>query len=164
LISNPVSTPQPIVNTPSSLAPPATPTLLALRLGYAGLLPFVLGAALVWLVRADAHPFATLMLSCYAAVIVSFLGGIHWGLSMRHGAQAVPPWFYGWAVVPSLVAWVAVVMPPYAGLVVHGVMLVACYLVDRRSYPLLGAANWLTLRFRLTVVASLSCFVGAAGS
>jgi hypothetical protein len=43
-------------------------------------------------------------------------------------------------------------------------MLVACYLVDRRTYPLFGAAAWLTLRFRLTVVASLSCFVGAAGS
>lgn len=142
----------------------ATAFTLSTRLGYVGLLPFVLGAALVWLVRADAHPYATLMLSCYAAVIVSFLGGIHWGLTMRQVPTAVPTWFFGWGVVPSLVAWVAVVMPPYAGLVVHGVMLVACYLVDRRSYPLLGAANWLTLRFRLTVVASLSCFVGAAGS
>jgi hypothetical protein len=137
---------------------------LAMRLGYAGLLPFALGAVLVWLVRDDAHPYATLMLSCYAAVIISFLGGIHWGLAMRQAAAGAPPWLYGWGVVPSLVAWVAVVMPPYAGLVVHGVMLVACYLVDRRTYPLLGAAPWLTLRFRLTVVASLSCFVGAAGS
>ncbi|MFM8901522.1 MAG: DUF3429 domain-containing protein [Burkholderiales bacterium] len=150
------------MNTPLPVA--ASPSELALRLGYAGLIPFVVVAILVWLVRADAQPFATLMVSCYAAVIVSFLGGIHWGLTMRHSGRVVPPWFYGWAVLPSLVAWVAVVMPPYAGLVVHGVMLVACYLVDRRSYPLLGAANWLTLRFRLTVVASLSCFVGAAGS
>jgi hypothetical protein len=27
-----------------------------------------------------------------------------------------------------------------------------------------ASAAWLTLRFRLTVVASVSCFVGAAGS
>jgi hypothetical protein len=67
-------------------------------------------------------------------------------------------------VVPSLVAWVAVLMPAYAGLVVHGVMLMVCYLVDRRVYPAQGAAAWLTLRFRLTAVASLSCFIGAAGS
>ena len=140
---------------------------MALRLGYVGLLPFVVGAALVWLVggNADAHAFSTLMLSCYAAVIISFLGGIHWGLAMRQQAgMGAPAWLYAWGVVPSLVAWVAVVMPPYAGLVVHGVMLVTCYLVDRRTYPMLGAAPWLTLRFRLTVVASLSCFVGAAGS
>jgi hypothetical protein len=76
----------------------------------------------------------------------------------------VDPGRFVWGVVPSLVAWVAVMMPPYAGLVVLGVMLVVCYLVDRRVYPLHGAAGWLTLRFRLTAVASLSCFIGAAGS
>ncbi len=141
-------------------SPPPTPA--ALRLGYAGLLPFVIGALLVWVVRPEAHPYATAMLAAYAAVIVSFLGGIHWGLAMR---QAQPPRaLLAWGVLPSLVAWVAVVMPAYAGLVVLGAMLVVCYLVDRRVYPQHGAAAWLTLRFRLSAVASLSCFVGAAGS
>ena len=55
---------------------PTTPSAAALRLGHAGLLPFVIGAALVWLVRPDAHPYVTAALSAYAAVIVSFLGGI----------------------------------------------------------------------------------------
>jgi hypothetical protein len=63
-----------------------------------------------------------------------------------------------------LVAWPALVMPPSAGLVVLGAMLVACYLVDRRIYPHAGVATWLKLRFRLSLVASLSCFLGAAGS
>ncbi len=151
--------PEPCLNPVPS---PTSPTVAALRLGHAGLLPFVLGAALVWLVRPDAHPYVTAALSAYAAVIVSFLGGIHWGFAMRQ-ADA-PATLAGWGVVPSLVAWVAVVMPPYAGLVVLGAMLVACYLVDRRVYPAQGAAAWLTLRFRLTAVASLSCFIGAAGS
>ncbi len=132
----------------------------ALRLGYAGLVPFVLGALLVWLVRPDAHPYVTAALSAYAAVIVSFLGGIHWGIGFRDGT----PSSFGWGVVPSLVAWPAVLMPPYAGLVVHGAMLVLCYMVDRRSYPQHGLAPWLTLRFRLSAIASLSCFIGAAGA
>jgi len=147
------------LNLATSLSAP-TPT--ALRLGHAGLLPFVIGAALVWLVRPDAHPYVTAALSAYAAVIVSFLGGIHWGLAMRQ--SDAPPTLPAWGVVPSLVAWVAVMMPAYAGLVVHGAMLVACYVVDRRVYAEQGAAAWLTLRFRLTAVASLSCFIGAAGS
>ena len=121
----------------------STPQSTANRLAYAGLVPFVLGALLVWLVRAEAHPYVALALSAYAAVILSFL------------------W---WGVVPSLVAWPAAVMPPDAGLVVQGVMLLACYGVDRRLYPQLGAAGWLTLRFRLSAVAALSCFIGAAGS
>lgn len=141
---------------------PNAPSALALRLGHAGLLPFVAGAALIWIVRADAHPYVAAALSAYAAVILSFLGGIHWGFGMRSAAAA--PSLFGWGVLPSLIAWVAVVMPPYAGLVVQGVALVAGYLVDRRVYPLHGAAAWLLLRFRLTGVASLSCFVGAAGS
>jgi putative flippase GtrA len=154
--------PEPCVNASSALAALPAPTPAALRLGHAGLLPFVLGAVLTWLVRPDAHPYVTAALSAYAAVIVSFLGGIHWGFAMRQSGPATS--LSLWGVVPSLVAWVAVMMPAYAGLVVHGVMLVVCYGVDRRVYPAQGAAAWLTLRFRLTAVASLSCFIGAAGS
>ncbi len=131
-------------------------------LGYAGLLPFVGGAALVWLVQGEAHVYAAMALAAYAAVIVSFLGGIHWGLAMRQPEP--PPTTLVWGVVPSLVAWPAVIMPAYAGLVLLGLMLVVSYLVDRRSYPRLGAAPWLVLRFRLSAVAALACFVGAAGS
>ena len=64
----------------------------------------------------------------------------------------------------ALVAFVAVLMPPYAGLVIHGVMLAACYLVDRKVYPVQGIAHWLTLRFRLSSIAALCCFLGAAGA
>ena len=141
-------------------APALTPT--ALRLGYAGLLPFVAGAMLVWLVRPDARPYTLLALSAYAAVIVSFLGGIHWGLALR--LPEPPPVLLGWGVVPSLVAWLAVMMPASSGLVVLGAMLLACYAVDRRLYPVYGAAHWLTLRFRLSAVAAASCFIGAAGT
>jgi hypothetical protein len=149
------------VSAPAAAAP-HPPTLQALRLGYGGLLPFALGAALTWIVRPEALPFVSAALAAYAAVIVSFLGGIHWGFAFRGGAADASLFNHG--VVPSLVAWVAVVMPAYAGLVVLGVMLVVCYLVDRRVYPAQGAAAWLTLRFRLTAVGSLCCFIGAAGS
>ena len=143
---------------PSGSALPAT----AQRLGYAGLIPFVAGALLVWLVREDAHPYVTLALSAYAAVIVSFLGGIHWGLAFRH---SVPPLrLLGWGVAPSLVAWVAVIMPPSSGLVILGAALVGCYLVDRRIYLEQGVGHWLTLRFRLSAVAAFCCFIGAAGT
>ena len=145
---------------PAPYTPPLTDT--ARLLGHLGLLPFVLGALLVWVVNPEAHPYAALALAGYAAVIVSFLGGIHWGLAFR--LSAPPASLFVWGVVPSLVAWLAVMMPASAGLVVQGVMLVVCYLVDRRVYPQQGLAHWLTLRFRLSMVASLCCFLGAAGT
>lgn len=147
---------------PGPLAAGTPPDTMALRLAYAGLLPFVLGALLVWLVRPEVHPYVALALAAYGAVVLSFLGGIHWGLAMRQ--PQAPTRVLLWGVVPSLVAWPATLMPPDAGLVVQGLMLLACYGVDRRLYPALGAAGWLTLRFRLSAVAALACFIGAAGS
>lgn len=136
--------------------------LWARQLGYAGMLPFVGGAVLVHLVWPEAHPYAVLALAAYASTIVAFLGGVHWGVAFT---QAHPdPKLFAWGVVPSLVAWVAIVMPPSAGLVVLGVMLIACYAVDRRLYTRHGLQRWLVLRFRLSAVAALSCFLGAAGT
>jgi len=138
---------------------------VALRLAHAGLLPFILGALLVWLLGGrypEEHAFVTYALSAYAALIISFLGGIYWGFAFREAEPSAQT--FAWGITPSLVAWVGVLMPAYAGLVVQGAMLVICYSVDRRLYPRHGAAAWLTLRFRLSAVAALSCFLGAAGS
>jgi hypothetical protein len=141
---------------------------VALGLGYAGLLPFAAGAVLVWWVRADALPHLPHLphlargLAAYGALIVSFLGGIHWGLAMRQISPSSR--LLIWGVLPSLVVWPAVMVPPAAGLVIIGVMLLICYAVDRVLYAEQGVAPWLTLRFRLSTVAALCCFVGAAGS
>jgi Protein of unknown function (DUF3429) len=138
---------------------------LAHRLGYAGLIPFVLGSALIWLIGdrdLDQHAFVSLAMSAYAGLIISFLGGIHWGLSFARGLTGRRPLI--WGIGAALLAWLGVLMAPYAGLALHGGVLIACYVIDRRVYPLLGAADWLTLRFRLTLVAALSCFLAAAGS
>jgi hypothetical protein len=139
------------------------PNPVGLWLGYAGLIPFVLGALLALLVREDLYHYVTRGLAAYGAVIVTFLGGIHWGLGMRDPAPMATSMPFAWGAVPALVAWFAIVMPPDAGLMILGVMLVVCYLVDRRSYAAHGLGAWLTLRFRVTAVAALSCFIVAAG-
>jgi Protein of unknown function (DUF3429) len=140
----------------------AAPSPWAWRLGYGGLLPFVVGAALVWLVRADVLPYVARGLAAYGALIVSFLGGMHWGLAMRQPTPSTRGLV--WGVVPSLLAWPAVMMPPHAGLVHVGLLLVLTYAVDRVLYAEHEVAHWLTLRFRLSSVAALCCFIGAAGS
>ena len=134
----------------------AEPGTLARRLGHLGLVPFVAGALFVWLLgtRLDDEPF-------------SFLGGLHWGMLMwLSGSAADEPALQKralWVGIGySLAGLVAVLMPPHAGLALIGFVLIACYLIDRKLYPAMGTAGWLTLRFRLTLVASLSCFLAAA--
>ncbi len=136
------------------------PDALALRLSYAGLLPFVLLAALLWIVQTDLRPWLTIALTSYAGLIASFLGGIHWGIAATQAANA-RRFHQIWGVMASLIAWLGLIMPAYAGLPLIAALLVACYLIDRKSYPAAGWSEWMPLRLKLSVVAVLSCLVGA---
>lgn len=140
--------------------------ILIRRLGHAGLIPFVLLTLLLWLVIPEQHPFVALALQAYGAVIVSFLGGIHWGAGFRQALSThhAPRVHFLWGVTPSLLAWVGIMMPAFAGLPWLGMVLLLCYWMDRRTWPDLGLAPWLPLRLQLTTVASLSCFVAAAAT
>ena len=131
------------------------------RLSYAGLIPFVLLALLMWLVHADLLPFVSIALAAYAAAIASFLGGIHWGLGFMKG-EAATRFHFVWGVLPSLMAWLALMMPAHAALPLLGLVLIACYAVDRKTYPEVGLSRWLPMRLQLTVVAVLSCVLSAA--
>ena len=139
---------------------------LILALGYGGLLPFAGLALLMWLVDSDLVPFVALALQGYGAAIVSFLGGIHWGVGLRYAATHTEGHRFHlvWGVAPALLAWVALLMPAYAGLPALAAVLALCYLVDRRTWAGAGLAQWLPLRFRLTLVAGLSCLLGAAAT
>lgn len=137
-------------------------------LAYAGLIPFVLLGLLVWLVAPELQAWVAIALTGYAALIASFLGGIHWGIgwnAMREaGVMPLPHArrsHFLWGVAPSLLAWPGLLMPPHAGLAWLGLVLLVCYLVDRVLYNEAGLHDWLTLRFRLTAVACLSCFIAA---
>jgi Protein of unknown function (DUF3429) len=131
------------------------------QLGYAGLIPFVLLAALMWLVDTDLLPFVSVALVGYAAAIASFLGGVHWGIGFLRG-EAAPRVHFVWGVAPSLMAWIALLMSADAALPLLALVVVVCYLVDRKLYPKAGLAEWLPMRLRLTVVAAASCMLGAA--
>ncbi len=140
--------------------PLSRPSVAAQALGLAGLLPFIAGAALPWLMQPGWRMLAASALLTYAALIVSFLGGIHWGLAMR---QAHPPKAQlVWGVVPSLLGWLAVLLDTPWGLLLMAVSLVICYGVDRFAYQRQGVAAWLGLRALLTVVAVLCCLSGLA--
>jgi Protein of unknown function (DUF3429) len=127
-----------------------------LWLGYGGLLPFVGLALLMWAVPARLQPMMALALVAYGAVIASFLGGVHWGTGFLMG-EAAPRLQFVWGVVPSLVGWLALLLPARAGLPVLALLLAGCYAVDRMTYPAVGLGRWLPMRLQLTVVAALSC-------
>jgi hypothetical protein len=81
-------------------------------LGLSGLLPFAAAALAVLLAPDHWSGFARGALIAYGAVILSFLGAVHWGLALR--APAAEAWATPWrlvlGVVPSLISWVAMLL------------------------------------------------------
>ena len=137
--------------------PPAT----AVWLGYGGLIPFVGLSVALWIAGPAWRGFCTTALLAYGAVIASFLGAIYWGFAMRNVAgQHIR--LYLWGVVPGLVAWLALLANPVAGLWLIAGLLWVCYAVDRAAYARHELQHWLPLRLRLTAVASASCVAAAA--
>lgn len=71
----------------------------AQRLGYAGLLPFLaftLGGLL------DVYgDHAIRLFVIYSALILSFLGGVHWGVAMQ--SEGSPSRALKWSMVPSII-------------------------------------------------------------
>jgi hypothetical protein len=86
---------------------------IALLLGIAGLIPFLvcgLGALSPVLPNAERSLQA---LVAYGAVVLAFLGGVHWGFGLD--AAGSPPAEvqrarYGLGVLPALIGWVAVLV------------------------------------------------------
>jgi Protein of unknown function (DUF3429) len=158
----------------------SAPNALAKRLGYAGLAPFILLPALLWITKTDQlaallwigqaylHSWLAMALTSYAALIATFLGGIHWGIAggmandIGAGSLRTQRNFHLiWGVTPSLIAWIGLIMPAHAGLPLIAALLMACYFVDRSSYAKAGWSAWLPMRLQLTIVATLSCLIGA---
>lgn len=143
---------------PSAASQTSGPPALAWMLGLAGLIPFLAGAAFQWFSPPGWRMLAGSALLTYGAVIVSFLGGIHWGLAMRSSSAPGPRLI--WGVVPSLLGWLGVLLDSPWGQAVLVISLLACFAVDRVSYRELGLQAWLPLRALLTTVASLSVAIG----
>jgi hypothetical protein len=136
------------------------PSRLVQLLGYTGLIPFVTLALAVWFGPPHYQTPAAQALLGYGACILSFLGAIYWGLNMRDSRNA-PQALWIWGVSPSLIAWVALLVPLPFGLWLIAAGLVTCLIVDKAAYLRFGAAPWLPMRLVLTVVASASCLAGA---
>jgi hypothetical protein len=83
----------------------------ALLLGLGGVLPFAAcAAAMVVLDDAAWQAEAAQALAAYGAVILSFLGGVRWGAAFAlPRAQLTPELVL--AVIPSLLAWCALLLP-----------------------------------------------------
>lgn len=131
-------------------------------LGFAGLVPFVVLTALTLVGPDGWRDWVSLGLIAYGAVILSFLGGITWGLAVTRNKTRDP--LYLASMGPFFAAWVALLLPPFFGLLLLMVAflgsLVNDYLLKKAG---LSPGWFFTLRLTLTAIVVACLAVAAFG-
>ena len=135
-------------------------------LGLAGIAPQVICCVLV--AGGGPYQWAALAAGClYAAIILSFLGGLWWMAGLLSGERGA--WIYVLAVIPSLAGWAAL-LPwvfgwnwPVPSLVALGLLLLASPLADRAMARRIAfPAEWLRLRMAMAGGLGISTLLLAA--
>ena len=132
-------------STKSGTIPP-----MAQLLGWGGVIPFLGCGLAVHTNNADLVLYGFVGGTSYAAVILTFLGAVHWGLAMSDNR---PQGWFIWSTTPSLLAWASLLifdvdLRLYALVPLFGL----AWCVDRiAANQQLIPVRYMRLRTRLTI-------------
>ncbi|QFX95758.1 DUF3429 domain-containing protein [Acidithiobacillus thiooxidans ATCC 19377] len=121
---------------------------MAKILGWAGIIPLILANLGFW----KGYGVVALTLgNMYAAIILSFLGAIHWGLAMNREHSDDAPMLMMWSVIPALWGFFALWWSAPVALALLILGFIAQWFADYRINKRLNLPNWfLPLRSGLT--------------
>ena len=131
----------------------------ALVLGVSGLIPFVAGGVLVWLPQLKAiAPTIPALVFFYAALIVSFLGGVRWGAAMQNATTGTAlARELSASVIPTLITFVCYIFSLPAALTMLLILILSQGLVDILAVRQKKLVAWYApLRLLLSGVAGAS--------
>ena len=90
------------------------PPSVALVWGWMGVVPLAACAIAALALTPETAALASRVAIAYGAIILTFIGGVHWGLAMKDIDASTQLYTVG--IVPSIVALCAVLAPPVAGI------------------------------------------------
>jgi hypothetical protein len=132
--------------------------LAAKILSFSGLIPFLACTYFEWSHFVDTFNWLEAHLT-YSAVILSFLGGLHWAFAMTLTSlnTRAKNFRFIWGVIPSLIAWLSFGLHPLEA----NVLLVIGFLLQLWQDMVLHRSTqlpkwYLPLRIKLTAVVCLS--------
>ena len=121
---------------------------MGMRLGYLGLIPFVVGA-ITALLSQELVSLAFQAFILYSLAILSFMGGVNWGLALITGTRQSTRLLI--SVIPVVAAWICLIaLPAPLTLAVLGGGFIAQWFIDRSILAELPIPSWyLEMRPRL---------------
>ncbi|QPC77946.1 hypothetical protein HYE68_008698 [Fusarium pseudograminearum] len=102
----------------------------------------------------------------YGAVIISFLGAIHWGLEYAEKSPSLQRtrFRYGMGLASSIIAWPTVMLPIEYALTTQFMAFVGLYFADSRAATKGWAPRWYgSYRFLLTAMVGAAIFISLIG-
>jgi Protein of unknown function (DUF3429) len=135
---------------------PRTPLLL----GWAGVIPFaVLSIAAALDVSLPWFEARSLLIG-YSVCILSFMGGVQWGLAMLTPAERRSRTRFAVSVTPALFAWISLALPSSIALLVLALSFASLFAYDAYTVRAAGSPTWyLPYRRQLTVAVIASLLV-----
>ena len=127
--------------------------------GAGGLIPFASLALFIHFGPQVWTAHAQFALLAYGAVILSFLGGILWGMAIKSDREDALLVLLGASVLPSLLGWISLMVIPSIAVMLQIAGFLAMFLTDRKlAGNGLGPSWYMNLRGPLTagVVACLA--------
>ncbi|EST08396.1 Protein of unknown function DUF3429 [Kalmanozyma brasiliensis GHG001] len=156
----------------------------ALLWGSAGIIPYVsTAAASIWLARTehqvsmgldksmDSETASALLLHAqniqvgFGAVLLSFLGAIHWGFEFSKYGGRIGNMRYAIGVLPLALGWPTLLLAPQMALIGQWAAFVAAWFIDLRATTAGWVPKWYsTYRFWLTLAVGSSIIATLAGT
>ncbi|CDW98476.1 hypothetical protein [Sporisorium scitamineum] len=156
----------------------------ALLWGSAGVIPYVSTAgASIWLARKehlvslgldksmDSETASALLLHAqniqvgFGAVLLSFLGAIHWGFEFSKYGGRIGNTRYAIGVLPLVLGWPTTLLAPQMALIAQWASFVAVWFIDLRATSAGWVPKWYsTYRFWLTFAVGTSIIATLAGT
>ncbi len=130
-------------------------------LGYGGLIPFfVLTVILLLGISLPGLESARLgwWLATYAAVVLSFIGAVHWGVALGMQdrlAENELAKLLLFSVLPTVVAWFSLLLPIHYTLYVLAALIVLAYIADSILLFSKLTGDYGRMRLHLTIIVTL---------
>ncbi|MEO1037697.1 MAG: DUF3429 domain-containing protein [Pseudomonadota bacterium] len=136
-------------------------------LTFLGLVPFVAAAALV-VIGVESLPYLgpiEPLLASYTLLIVSFMAGTHWGLSVARGGRQPAPLFLA-SILVALTAWFAFLFAPLqAALVIDAAALIVLLVSEHRYAGYFKISDdYLRLRTQVSAIAVATVLAASLAS
>ncbi|MCG7895198.1 MAG: DUF3429 domain-containing protein [Candidatus Thiodiazotropha taylori] len=137
----------------------------AVRLyGFGGVLPFLLAAAGLHITSGEFDTFFAHAFLAYGAVILSFIGAVHWGFILKTEQVEQAGKLLAIGVIPSLVGWGGLLLPPLYTLILFTFAFPSLFIYERFTQIGSLLPEWyMKLRLQLTIIVTLLHIVALPG-